>query len=68
MRRQNSNRKSKNELFFQQLVKRLSLSLAEAGFLNTLFGFLNLIVQPLAGYFSDRENNLNKLHDLQILC
>ena len=25
MRRQNSNRKSKNELFFQQLVKRLSL-------------------------------------------
>ena len=42
--------------FLPEIVKRLSLSLAEAGFLNTLFGFLNLIVQPLAGYFSDREN------------
>lgn len=41
--------------FLPEIVKRLSLSLAEAGFLNTLFGFLNLIVQPVAGHLADRH-------------
>lgn len=40
--------------FLPEIVKRLSLSLGEAGFLSTVFGMLNLIVQPLAGHLSDR--------------
>lgn len=39
-----------------EIVKRLSLSLGEAGFLSTLFGILNLIVQPIAGQLADRSN------------
>ena len=41
--------------FLPEIVKRLSLNLAEAGFLNTIFGFLNLIVQPVAGHLADRH-------------
>ena len=40
--------------FLPEIVKRLSLSLGEAGFLSTVFGMLNLIVQPLAGHLSDQ--------------
>jgi len=39
-----------------EIVKRLSLSLGEAGFLSTLFGILNLLVQPLAGQLADKTN------------
>lgn len=39
-----------------EIVKRLSLSLGEAGFLSTLFGILNLVVQPIAGQLADRSN------------
>jgi FSR family fosmidomycin resistance protein-like MFS transporter len=42
--------------FLPSIVERLSLSLAEAGFLNTLFGILNLVVQPFAGFLSDKLN------------
>jgi FSR family fosmidomycin resistance protein-like MFS transporter len=42
--------------FLPEIVKRLDLTLAQAGFLSTLFGLLNLIVQPFAGYFADRLN------------
>jgi FSR family fosmidomycin resistance protein-like MFS transporter len=40
--------------FLPEIVKRLSLSLSEAGFLNTLFGLLNLVVQPFAGQIADK--------------
>jgi FSR family fosmidomycin resistance protein-like MFS transporter len=40
--------------FLPGMVSRLSLSLGEAGFLNTLFGVLNLLVQPFAGHIADR--------------
>jgi FSR family fosmidomycin resistance protein-like MFS transporter len=40
--------------FLPGMVGRLSLSLGEAGFLNTLFGVMNLIVQPFAGHIADR--------------
>lgn len=40
--------------FLPEIVRRLSLSLGEAGFLSTVFGMLNLFVQPLAGHLSDR--------------
>ena len=39
-----------------EIVRRLSLNLAEAGFLNTAFGFLNLMLQPLAGHVADKQN------------
>lgn len=39
-----------------EIVRRLSLSLGEAGFLSTLFGILNLVVQPLAGQLADRSS------------
>ncbi len=42
--------------FLPEIVKRLSLSLGEAGFLSTLFGILNLVVQPFAGHFADKSN------------
>lgn len=42
--------------FLPEIVKRLSLSLGEAGFLSTLFGMLNLVVQPLAGHFADKTD------------
>ncbi len=41
--------------FLPEIVKRLSLSLGQAGFLSTLFGILNLLVQPLAGHFADKR-------------
>ncbi|MDR3354219.1 MAG: MFS transporter [Synergistaceae bacterium] len=37
-----------------EIVKRLSLSLGEAGFASTLFGVMNLIFQPVAGALADR--------------
>ncbi len=40
--------------FLPAIVRRLSLTLGEAGFLSTLFGIVNLLVQPLAGYLADR--------------
>lgn len=39
-----------------EIVKRLSLSLGEAGFLSSLFGILNLVVQPVAGYLADKTD------------
>lgn len=38
-----------------KLVTELSLSLAQAGFINFLFGGVNLFVQPLAGHLADRQ-------------
>jgi FSR family fosmidomycin resistance protein-like MFS transporter len=40
--------------FLPEIVSRLSLSLGEAGFTSTLFGVMNLILQPLAGRLADR--------------
>lgn len=40
--------------FLPAIVRRLSLTLAEAGFLSTLFGIVNLLVQPLAGHLADK--------------
>jgi FSR family fosmidomycin resistance protein-like MFS transporter len=40
--------------FLPEIVSRLSLSLGEAGFLSTLFGVLNILIQPLAGQIADR--------------
>lgn len=40
--------------FLPEISKRLSLSFGEAGFLSTLFGILNLLVQPFAGYLADK--------------
>ncbi|MDR1482977.1 MAG: MFS transporter [Synergistaceae bacterium] len=37
-----------------EIVRRLSLSLGDAGFTSTLFGIMNLIFQPLAGGLADR--------------
>lgn len=42
--------------FLPEIVKRLSLSLGEAGFLSTLFGILNLLAQPIAGHLADRHD------------
>jgi FSR family fosmidomycin resistance protein-like MFS transporter len=42
--------------FLPEITARLSLSLAEAGFMSTLFGILNLIVQPFAGRMADRND------------
>jgi FSR family fosmidomycin resistance protein-like MFS transporter len=42
--------------FLPEMVSRLGLTLAEAGFLSTLFGVFNLVVQPFAGHFADRLN------------
>ena len=42
--------------FLPEIVKRLSLSLGQAGFLNTLFGILNIVVQPYAGHLADKLN------------
>jgi FSR family fosmidomycin resistance protein-like MFS transporter len=36
------------------LIRRLSLSLAEAGTLNSLFGAMHMLVQPVAGRLADR--------------
>lgn len=40
--------------FVPELVKRLGLSLAEAGALNSLAGLITMLGQPLFGYWSDR--------------
>jgi FSR family fosmidomycin resistance protein-like MFS transporter len=42
--------------FLPEITSRLQLTMAEAGFLNTAFGALNLLVQPLAGYFADKRD------------
>lgn len=42
--------------FLPEIVKRLDLSMGKAGFLSTLFGILNLVVQPLAGHLADKLN------------
>ena len=39
-----------------KLVAELSLSLAQAGFINFLFGGVNLFVQPLAGHLADKQS------------
>jgi FSR family fosmidomycin resistance protein-like MFS transporter len=41
--------------FLPEIVNRLSLTLGEAGFASTLFGIMNLVVQPLAGRLADRQ-------------
>jgi len=40
--------------FIPGIVERLGISLAQAGFLNSISGFINMIGQPLFGYFSDK--------------
>jgi FSR family fosmidomycin resistance protein-like MFS transporter len=40
--------------FLPEITRRLSLSLGEAGFLSTLFGVLNIVVQPFAGRLADK--------------
>lgn len=40
--------------FLPAIVKDLGLSFAQAGFLNTFFGVINLFVQPIAGRFADK--------------
>ncbi|MBN1332129.1 MAG: MFS transporter [Synergistales bacterium] len=42
--------------FIPGIVQRLGISLAQAGFLNTLSGFINVIAQPFFGFLSDRTN------------
>lgn len=42
--------------FIPGIVSRLGISLAQAGFLNTLSGFINMVGQPLFGFLSDRTN------------
>lgn len=42
--------------FIPGIVQRLGISLAQAGFLNTLSGFINVIGQPFFGFLSDRTN------------
>lgn len=39
--------------FLPAIVKDLGLSFGQAGFLNTFFGIINLVVQPIAGRFAD---------------
>lgn len=39
--------------FLPELVKNLGLSLAQAGFMSTFFGTVNLFLQPVAGHFAD---------------
>ncbi len=40
--------------FVPELVRRLGLTLAEAGALNSLAGLITMLGQPLFGYWSDR--------------
>jgi FSR family fosmidomycin resistance protein-like MFS transporter len=42
--------------FLPVIVRRLSLSLAQAGFLSSAFGIVNIIVQPLAGFLADKRD------------
>ena len=42
--------------FLPEIVKRLDLSLAQAGLMNTFFGMFNLLLQPIAGYFADKHD------------
>lgn len=37
------------------LVNSISISLGQAGLLNAVFGITNLLGQPVAGYFADRQ-------------
>ncbi|MDD4160700.1 MAG: MFS transporter [Synergistaceae bacterium] len=37
------------------LVQSISMSLSQAGLLNAVFGMTNLLGQPVAGYFADRQ-------------
>lgn len=42
--------------FIPGIVSRLGISLAQAGFLNTISGLINVIGQPFFGFLSDRTN------------
>lgn len=37
------------------LVQSISMSLSQAGLLNAVFGMTNILGQPVAGYFADRQ-------------
>ncbi|WP_026368054.1 MFS transporter [Aminiphilus circumscriptus] len=39
--------------FLPEIVPRLGLSLAQAGFLNSMSGFVNMTAQPLLGHLAD---------------
>ena len=39
--------------FIPLIVSRLGISYAQAGLLNSLSGFIHMVVQPIAGYVSD---------------
>lgn len=39
-----------------KIVEKLSLSMGQAGFLSTVFGLLNLLIQPFAGQIADKMN------------
>lgn len=43
--------------FIPGIVEKLGISLTQAGFLNSISGFINMIGQPLFGYLSDKTRS-----------
>ena len=45
------------QTFIPGIVERLGISLAQAGLLNSISGFINMVGQPLFGYLADKTTS-----------